>query len=37
MAGPTGLKRPGGGPGRGPNMVINKPKDFKRAVKFLWK
>ena len=37
MAGPMGLKRPGGGPGRGPNMVINKPKDFKRAVKFLWK
>ena len=37
MAGPMGLKRSGGGPGRGPNMVINKPKDFKRAVKFLWK
>ena len=37
MAGPMGLKRPGGGQGRGPNMVINKPKDFKRAVKFLWK
>lgn len=37
MAGPMGSRRPGGGPGRGPNMVINKPKDFKRAVKFLWK
>lgn len=37
MAGPMGLKRSGGGPGRGPNIVINKPKDFKRAVKFLWK
>ncbi len=37
MAGPMGTRRPGGGPGRGPNMVINKPKDFKRAVKFLWK
>lgn len=37
MAGPMGARRPGGGPGRGPNMVINKPKDFKRAVKFLWK
>lgn len=37
MAGPMGARRPGGGPGRGPNMVMQKPKDFKRAVKFIWK
>ena len=37
MAGPMGgARRPGGGPGRGANMVIQKPRDFKRAVKFIW-
>ena len=39
MAGPMGPgpRRPGGGPGRGANMVIQKPRDFKRAVKFIWR
>ncbi|MBR4893272.1 MAG: ABC transporter ATP-binding protein [Clostridia bacterium] len=38
MAGPMGpgARRPAGGPGRGPNLIMQKPKDFKRAVKFLW-
>ena len=37
MGGPMGgPRRPGGGPGRGANMVYQKPRDFKRAVKFIW-
>lgn len=40
MAGPMGpmggARRPGGGPGRGANMVYQKPRDFKRAIKFIW-
>lgn len=29
-------RRPGGGPGRGPNMTMQKPKNFRKTIKFLW-